>query len=34
MASFGPPKSKPKTISNNYTLSGLVKEYKSGFKEL
>lgn len=34
MASFGPPKPKPKTISNNHTLSGLAKEYKTAFKEL
>lgn len=34
MPSFGPPKPKPKTISNNHTLSGLVKEYKTAFKEL
>ncbi|MCK9338317.1 MAG: hypothetical protein M0P43_10835 [Arcobacteraceae bacterium] len=34
MASFGPPKPKKKTISNNHTLSGLVKEYKDTFREL
>lgn len=34
MSSFGAPKPKPKTISNNHTLSGLVKEYKTAFREL
>jgi len=33
MAHFGKPLPKPKSISNNHTLSGLVKQYKSLYKE-
>ena len=31
---FGKPLQKPKTISSNHTLSGLVKQYKAVYKEI
>jgi len=33
MLHFGKPLPKPKTISNNHTLSGLVKQYKTAYKK-